>query len=145
MPDDFDHAEPVIRRRGVVAVVMRDERFLAICRSELVVAPGKVCFPGGGIEGDETEPAALEREMLEELAVGIRPLRCVWRCVTSWGTSLAWWLGEIDAEAILVPNPTEVASVHWLTREQLLERADLLDSNRHFLEALAGGELEVGL
>lgn len=144
MNDNSDTAEPVvIRRRGVVAVVVRDERFLAISRSELVVAPGKVCFPGGGIEGDESEPVALEREMQEELAVSIRPLRCVWRNVTSWGTSLAWWLGEIDPEAILVPNPTEVASIHWLTREELLERADLLDSNRHFFDAVSSGELKL--
>jgi hypothetical protein len=81
--------------------------------------------------------------MQEELSVSIRPLRCVWRNVTSWGTSLAWWLGEIDPEAILVPNPTEVASVHWLTRDELLLRADLLDSNRHFFNAVSNGQLQL--
>lgn len=135
----------MIRRRGVVAVVVRERRFLAIRRSAVVVAPGKYCFPGGGIEGDESEPAALEREMQEELEVLVRPLRCIWRNVTSWGTSLAWWLAEVDSHAILVPNPLEVESVHWLSREELLERPDLLDSNRHFFEALASGEFEVGL
>ncbi len=48
-----------IRRRGVVAVVMRGDRFLTIRRSAEVLAPGKYCFPGGGIEAGETEVAAL--------------------------------------------------------------------------------------
>jgi 8-oxo-dGTP pyrophosphatase MutT (NUDIX family) len=135
----------MIQRRGVVAVVLREQRFLAICRSAAVVAPGKYCFPGGGIEGEESEPAALEREVQEELGVVIRPLRCIWRSTTPWGITLAWWLGEIDEEANLVPNPLEVESIHWLSREELLARADLLDSNRHFFDACAKGHFELGL
>jgi hypothetical protein len=32
-----------------------------------------------------------------------------------------------------------VESIHWLTSAEMLARADLLDSNRRFLEALADG------
>jgi hypothetical protein len=80
--------------------------------------------------------------MQEELGVEFRPRACVWRNVTSWGTSLAWWLGEIDARAILVPNPLEVESVHWFFSDELLAHVQLLDSNREFLAALAAGQIE---
>src|SRR6516162_4199427 len=85
------------RRRGVVAVVVRQGRLLVIRRSQSVVAPGTVCFPGGGIEPGESELDALVREIGEELgsrAVLIRPL---WRSVTPWNVALSWWLAELDA------------------------------------------------
>lgn len=46
-------------RHGVVAVVVENRRWLVIRRSQCVVAPGKYCFPGGGIETAETEEQAL--------------------------------------------------------------------------------------
>ena len=76
-------------RRGVVAVVVRDGRFLVIRRSQQVVAPGAFCFPGGGIEPGETEEAALVRELREELDVLVRPIRLVWRSLTPWNVALA--------------------------------------------------------
>lgn len=131
-----------IRRYGVVAVVVRDDRFLVIRRAAGIAAPGKYCFPGGGIEAGEAEPTALVREIDEELGVPIRPLECIWRSTTSWGVALAWWLGEIgDCE--LRPNPAEVESIHWLTRAEMLELAELLESNRLFLDAVAAGQIRL--
>ena len=126
-----------IRRRGVAAVVRRDEQFLVIRRAAGVLAPGKYCFPGGGVEPGESEPQALCREMQEELSVDIRPGQCVWRSTTPWGISLAWWTGEIDHSAALRPNPAEVESFHWLSSGEMLALAELLESNRLFLDALA--------
>jgi 8-oxo-dGTP pyrophosphatase MutT (NUDIX family) len=60
MADSDENPQPI--RRGVVAVVLRDERFLVIRRAAGVVAPGAFCFPGGGVEGDESETQALVRE-----------------------------------------------------------------------------------
>lgn len=131
---------PTIRRHGVVAVVVRDERFLVIRRAAGIAAPGKYCFPGGGIETGESESVALVREIDEELGVPIRPLECIWRSTTSWGVALAWWLGEIDDE-VLRPNPAEIESIHWLTRAEMLELAELLESNRLFLDAVAAGQI----
>ncbi|MES1213405.1 MAG: NUDIX domain-containing protein, partial [Singulisphaera sp.] len=56
-------------RRGAVGVIVRHERFLVIRRAEGIAAPGKFCFPGGGIEGEESEHQALVRELMEELGV----------------------------------------------------------------------------
>jgi 8-oxo-dGTP pyrophosphatase MutT (NUDIX family) len=126
-------------RQGVVAVVVREGRFLVIRRSEKVVAPGAFCFPGGGIEAGETEEVALVRELREELDVWIRPRRLLWRSVTPWNVALAWWLSEFDGEPTC--NPAEVASFHWHTAEELAGLPQLLESNHHFLAAIARGEI----
>jgi 8-oxo-dGTP diphosphatase len=128
-------------RRGAVAVIERESRLLVIRRSASVVAPGAFCFPGGGIEAGETEEQALVREFHEELGAAIRPLRRVWSSTTRWHVQLAWWLGEVELGAMLSPNPAEVESSHWMTREEMLDGQHLLESNRAFLRALSRGEV----
>lgn len=137
-------SEPAIRRHGVVAVIVRDQRFLVIRRAAGIAAPGKYCFPGGGIEPDEPEDVALKRELQEELAAEVQPVKCIWRSVTSWGVALAWWQAELSDATPLVANPAEVESVHWLSRDEMLALAELLESNRLFLDAIAAGQIRVG-
>lgn len=130
----------VSRRRGVVAVIHRRERFLAIRRSRSVVAPGAYCFPGGGIESGETQRQALVRELREELNLEARPIRRLWTSVTPWDVQLAWWLADFSEDCSPVANPAEVESVHWFTADELLAQGELLESNRGFFAALAAGE-----
>lgn len=131
------------RRRGVVAVIVQDARLLVIRRAEGIVAPGSYCFPGGGIEDGESEELALRREMHEELGVAVRPWRRLWQSVTPWGVALAWWQARISNDAELVPNPCEVADVHWLTIEEMRALPELLESNHHFLDTLSSGQIRV--
>jgi 8-oxo-dGTP diphosphatase len=130
-------------RRGAVAVVLRDGRMMVIRRARSVVAPLVYCFPGGGIEGDESEEQALVREFREEVGVAIRPVRRLWRSVTTWKVELAWWLGELEPGAVPVANPREVESIHWLTPHEMARLPDLLESNRQFLELLDRGEIRL--
>lgn len=132
-----------IRRRGVVAVVVRDGEFLVIRRAHCVAAPRAYCFPGGGIEGEESEEEALVREIREELGVEIIPRRRLWRSVTPWGVALAWWLGDIAPDATLVPDPSEVESVQWCAPEAMAQLSNLLESNHAFLRALSSGEIDL--
>jgi 8-oxo-dGTP diphosphatase len=131
------------RRRGVVAVAQRDGLFLAIRRGRTVRAGGRVCFPGGHIEAGEEEHEAVVRECHEELAARVVARACVWRSVTSWGTSLAWWTVAFTGEVELVPDPIEVDEIFWRSAEELLGEPDLLEGNREFLEAVLRGELPV--
>jgi 8-oxo-dGTP pyrophosphatase MutT (NUDIX family) len=128
-------------RRGAVAIVLRQGRMLVIRRSRTVVAPLVYCFPGGGIEGGESEEQAVVREFREEVGVTLRPVRRLWECVTAWKVHLAWWLGEVEPDAVPVANPREVDSIHWLTPEEMAQLPDLLESNRQFLDLLAQGEI----
>jgi 8-oxo-dGTP diphosphatase len=134
--------EPLLpARRGVVAVIVEKDRLLVIRRSQHVVAPGAFCFPGGGIEADESESDALIREIAEELGVCVRPVRPLWTSVTPWNVHLTWWLGEVDHGCAWLPNPAEVESIHWLTPQEIKQLPALLESNHHFLRALDEGEI----
>lgn len=132
-----------IKKRGAVAVIVRDGRLLVIRRSQQVVAPGAYCFPGGRIEPGETEEQAVVREVQEELGLHIVPRRRIWESVTPWGTELTWWLGHIDPEAICTPCAAEVESYSWMTAAEMDELPQLLESNRHFLAALERGEINL--
>ncbi len=139
------HQESLPIRRGVVAVIVNDDRLLVIRRSQEVVAPGAFCFPGGGIESGESESAALVREIEEELGVCVRPLRPLWQSVTPWNVHLTWWLAEPPGpDCVWTPNPAEVESIHWHTSAEIQSLPALLESNRQFLRALAAGEIVLG-
>lgn len=131
------------RRRGVVGVILRDERLLIIRRSLTVPAPGLLCLPGGGIEPGETEDVALVREMQEELAIEVAPVRLCWRSVTPWGTHLAWWLASLDPQSEPRANPDEVAEVHWLSRQEIREKEGILPSLPPFVDAWERGEVHL--
>jgi len=122
---------------------VRAGRMLVIRRSRSVVAPLVYCFPGGGIEAGESEEEALTREFREEVGAAFRPSRRLWRCVTPWKVELAWWLGDLADADVLVANPLEVDSIHWLTPAEMAALPDLLESNRDFLDLVAGGVLSL--
>ena len=127
-------------RQGVIGVIVRRRRLLVIRRSRHVVAPGMLCFPGGGIEPGESQAAALRRELLEELGAAAEPIRPLWRSRRD-DLALFWWQAELPADRSLVPNPLEVASLYWLTIKQLARACDLLETNRAFIAAVEGGQV----
>ena len=131
---------PAPGRRGVVAVIQRANRYLVIRRAAKVIAPGRLCFPGGGMEPGESEQQTLIREMEEELGVVAEPVEKIWESVTPWKVEIAWWSAKLAPAARLRPNPEEVAAVSWLAFEELQGREELLESNREFLAYLKSVE-----
>jgi 8-oxo-dGTP pyrophosphatase MutT (NUDIX family) len=131
------------RKRGVVGVILREERLLIIRRSLTVTAPGKLCLPGGGIEAGESEEQALVREMQEELAIDVEPIRLCFRSVTPWGTNLAWWFSDLSDDVTPIPNPEEVAEVHWMSRDEIRTAKDMLPSLPTFMDAWESGEVDL--
>ena len=129
------------RSNGVVAVICKDRQFLVIQRGPDVIAPGKICFPGGEIEPGETEEVAVIRELREELGLAGKVLELVWRSVTPWDVALSWWRVELSAGDLCQPNFKEVQWVGWMGVRELMQSTDLLESNRHFLEAMERGEI----
>ena len=95
-----------------------DGRWLHIRRSQQVVAPGKICLPGGAMETGETQQETAIRETREELGVGIKPIRCVWNHTYEDKPLALWaWLAELQAYTFRI-NQREVAETIWLTTEQ---------------------------
>lgn len=75
----------------------------------------------------------------------MRPLRRLWESVTPWGVHLAWWLGCFEPGSRPVPNPDEVADISWLTPQEMSALAELLESNREFIEAWRAGRIPLEL
>jgi 8-oxo-dGTP pyrophosphatase MutT (NUDIX family) len=131
------------RVHGVVVACRREDgRWLCIRRSRTVAAPLKVCFPGGGLETNESQESAVVREMQEELGITVQPLRCVWRWdspttdLTLWG-----WIAE-RPPAQVRPDPNEVAEVLWLTADEVAGHVDAMPTNRSFVAALTTDQAE---
>jgi 8-oxo-dGTP pyrophosphatase MutT (NUDIX family) len=128
--------EAEIKKEGSVAIIERSGRLLTITRSQTVIAPGKVCFPGGGIESGETPEQALIRECIEELGTAVEPVREIAVSVTPWNIRLHWFTATLPENAALQPNPQEVAAIQWLTPEEILAHPDLLESNLPILKQI---------
>lgn len=58
----------------VGAAIIKNQKVLAMQRSETMTLPGLWEFPGGKIEADESEEEALVREIKEELNIDIEIL-----------------------------------------------------------------------
>ena len=130
-------------RHGVVGVCLEGDRYLVIRRSQLVRAPGLLCFPGGHIEAEETFEQAIKREMVEELALPVTVVEHLWSSVTRWGTHLEWMCIRRNPLDQPIANPAEVAEVLWLTEAELLGGLDVLGSVPDFFEAKYAGEFQL--
>ncbi|MFE5583695.1 NUDIX domain-containing protein [Kitasatospora sp. NPDC056531] len=113
-------------------------RVLAARRNAPAAVAGRWEFPGGKAEPGETEPQALERELLEELGVRARALR---RLPGAWtvrpGLELRFWAAELldgeprpleDHDELRWLGPAELDGVDWIEhdREVLPHVAELL-------------------
>lgn len=128
---------------AAVGILRRDNQLLAIQRSATVRAPNKWCFPGGGVEANESIAEALVREMKEELNLLVVPHKNVWQSVTPWKTEIHWWTMTCETLSDLRANADEVADVAWLSVNELRAHPDLLESNHQFLDLLLSGEINL--
>jgi len=62
---------PLVYRNGEPNILFE------VRAKDLVIQPGEVCFPGGGVEGDETPLEAAVRETMEELLVRKEQIRII--------------------------------------------------------------------
>ena len=122
---------------GVVVGCQREDGlWLLIRRSAMVVAPLRVCFPGGGIDGDETQSETVVREMREEVGVSVVPLGCVWHAVTESISLTLWgWHARLKSSVVTL-NPEEVAEILWLKPDEIRRHPDIMPGTEAFLESL---------
>lgn len=126
-------------RHAVVGILYEDRHFLVIRRSQLVRAPGLICFPGGGIEPGEDFETAVKRELREELGLAVEVQSHFWSSQTRWGTKLEWLVCQRDPSHEPIPNLEEVEEYLWMSVEMLEGRGDLLGSMPDFLAGIRSG------
>ena len=129
-------------KEAAVAVALDGDRFLMVLRAAHIRAPNQYCFPGGGIEPGESPEEAVVRELQEEIGIRVSVQETVWRSQSSWGVDIHWIHVVIPRTEVIEANPEEVASVHWMTRQEVMQLDNLLASNRSFFEAWALGKIE---
>lgn len=118
----------------VGAAIVRGGRLLAAQRAGPPALAGGWEFPGGKVEPNESDQAALVRECREELGVTValgERIGADWRL--RGGAVLRVWIGELlEGE----PRPLEHLALRWLAREELFDVAWLPD-DAPIVEAVA--------
>ena len=96
---------------------------------------GRWEFPGGKVAPEESERAALERELAEELGIAVhaaRPLMRLRHAYDDRTVELSLWIVERFAG---VPQPLDRQRLRWVLPGEL-RAADMLEADRPFIEAL---------
>ena len=133
--------KPMIR---VVASVVEQEGKLLLCQRPAHKRHGGLWeFPGGKVEPGESDFAAVERELAEELGVRVVEVGAVELSVRDAGSEfvIEFLPVVVDGE----PQPLEHAALAWVTEEEMLGLA-LAPSDRRYarfrLGAAAGEAAE---
>jgi len=122
---------------GVIVGCQREDgHWLLIRRSATVAAPLKVCFPGGGIEKEESQSETAKREMKEEVGVDVLPRTQVWHFVSRERSLTLWgWHAELLSTEVRA-NLEEVDEILWLTESQIRAHPDIMPHTEAFLDSL---------
>ena len=101
----------------VAAVIEQNGRFLVAQRLEGTHLAGYWEFPGGKVHEGESQEAALEREISEELSSGITDLRKVFHTAHAYPgrlVELHFYRGELTG----APRALLGQELRWITREE---------------------------
>jgi 8-oxo-dGTP diphosphatase len=106
--------------RVTCAIIMQDEKILAVQRSETMPQPLQWEFPGGKIKTGESEEDSLIRELKEELDITIKPLKRLMPNTHHYpdkSIELIPFVCEIVEGSIVLH---EHKTMQWLKREELM-------------------------
>ncbi|NLU48863.1 MAG: CoA pyrophosphatase [Syntrophomonadaceae bacterium] len=108
---------PLVEHEGQVKVLF-EERSLNLNRQ-----PGEICFPGGGIEPSDMNPAqAALRETCEELGIGSGDIECIAPLdvfLTPYNLVVYPYLAQIRDYSLIQPNYSEIKSVFCVPLDYL--------------------------
>lgn len=105
----------------VVGLICRENKVLTTRRLKKAHLGGMWEFPGGKRETGETETAALQREMREELGVPVMVGNLLHRerhAYPDRTVNLAFYLCNLDPQAN-EPQPLAASEMAWRAREEL--------------------------
>ena len=130
--------------KTVVAALLAKQNRLLVCqRSAAGDFPGKWEFPGGKVEPGETPPAALRRELEEELGIAADIGEELWRVEYQYPGRAPVLLifyavhrcqGELQNRVF--------QQIAWASAGEL-EQYDFLEADRELIQRLASGDVRV--
>ena len=123
------------------ALIVRKEEILCCQRTEYQALPLKWEFPGGKIEPGEDAPAALQRELDEELGIRAHIGRKVAEVEHHYVNGNAVQLHFYMVEEYEGEMQNRIfREIRWVDRREL-PKLDFLDADRTLVQKLAQGEL----
>ena len=123
------------------ALIIRKEEILCCQRTEYQALPLKWEFPGGKIEAGEDAPAALQRELDEELGIRAHIGRKVAEVEHHYVNGNAVQLHFYMVEQYEGEMQNRIfREIRWVDRREL-PKLDFLDADRTLVQKLAQGEL----
>jgi 8-oxo-dGTP diphosphatase len=128
-------------KQVVAALIVRDDKILICQRTEKQTMPLKWEFPGGKVEPDEGLPAALRRELEEELGItatiGVRV--AVIRHTYGSGNAVELHFYRVDHFEREIENRI-FNDVRWVERGDLASY-DFLAADIAFVKRISAGEV----
>ena len=129
---------------AIVAVIVENDRFLAIRRGPTVSEAGCWAPLTGKVEAGETQGSAVVREVLEEVGLEVEAIRKVWECTSASGAHRLHWWHARPIGGTLRLAPREVSDARWLTAGEFASLAKTLPGDRGFFRSVFPGLIERG-
>jgi 8-oxo-dGTP diphosphatase len=128
-------------KQVTAALITRGEEILCCQRTEHQTLPLKWEFPGGKIEPGEDAPAALQRELDEELGITAHIGRKVAHLQHRYANGNAVELHFFLVEGYEGEMQNRIfREIRWVARREL-PSLDFLDADRKLVQQLADGDL----
>ena len=128
-------------KQVVAALIVRGEEVLCCQRTKYQALPLRWEFPGGKIEAGEEAPAALQRELDEELGIHAQIGRKVTQLQHHYLNGNAVELHFFLVERYEGEMQNRIFhEIRWVGRHEL-PKLDFLDADRKLVQQLANGEL----
>ena len=121
-------------KHGVIIVIRREDKVLAIVRGPRGPYTGYWSLPSGHIDPGEGQADAVAREAAEELGLEVTPVEKVWECLADEAPYvLHWWTVRVRSSLDdLRPDAKEVSEARWVTASEFLALEPTFAGDREF-------------